>query len=164
MWVLSAVDFLSLFQSTLPTRGSDRATVAEVLRQQISIHAPHEGERPQRSGRRGASLEFQSTLPTRGSDRRLPRLPQPATHFNPRSPRGGATRRQLQRLGAHRFQSTLPTRGSDVDRAARLHRSAFQSTLPTRGSDQHILVSVVAGADISIHAPHEGERPRSASS
>ncbi len=34
----------------------------------------------------------------------------------------------------------------------------FQSTLPTRGSDL-VEFFVLAGSNISIHAPHEGERP-----
>ena len=37
-----------VFQSTLPTRGSDgRRAMEKILRSEISIHAPHEGERPQ---------------------------------------------------------------------------------------------------------------------
>ena len=35
----------------------------------------------------------------------------------------------------------------------------FQSTLPTRGSDSDI-VNLSLTLVISIHAPHEGERPR----
>ena len=79
----------------------------------ISIHAPHEGERlllcacvnacvhfNPRSPRGGAthavpcstrSLGFQSTLPTRGSDTRYRRAGGRSCYFNPRSPRGGAT-------------------------------------------------------------------------
>ena len=35
-----------VFQSTLPTRGSDgRRAMEKILRSEISIHAPHEGER-----------------------------------------------------------------------------------------------------------------------
>ena len=58
-----------LFQSTLPTRGSDvkRRIFSGVVC--ISIHAPHEGERP-------------APLPLHGIS---------AANFNPRSPRGGAT-------------------------------------------------------------------------
>ena len=80
----------------------------------ISIHAPHEGERPKGHARDKAARAFQSTLPTRGSDsggsflwlwRKISihaphegerRGSQTGTqtkriHFNPRSPRGGAT-------------------------------------------------------------------------
>ena len=103
------------FQSTLPTRGSDTKAVFSSLSIGISIHAPHEGERP---GVRLANLNpgiFQSTLPTRGSDL----LPVAAVgidlHFNPRSPRGGATlRREHFEPRVRAFQSTLPTRGSDA--------------------------------------------------
>ena len=81
----------------------------------ISIHAPHEGERPTLSlipnTRRKA---FQSTLPTRGSD-----------VFD-------AYDNEF-RLG---FQSTLPTRGSDKDKGRQCRpKGEFQSTLPMRGSD-----------------------------
>ena len=81
----------------------------------ISIHAPHEGERQNRHSVCSGNGGFQSTLPTRGSDQTL-RLPRARRrHFNPRSPRGGAT-----------------------------------------GPDGKPVVTM----DISIHAPHEGERQR----
>ena len=63
------VDADQIFQSTLPTRGSDKLGGQKIqLELWISIHAPHEGER-----RRGEKIKlccniFQSTLPTRGSD------------------------------------------------------------------------------------------------
>ena len=38
-----------LFQSTLPTRGSDVWLVGNSARDGISIHAPHEGERQRKS-------------------------------------------------------------------------------------------------------------------
>ena len=58
------------FQSTLPTRGSDYAAAnALSVAPGISIHAPHEGER--QISHIGLHL---------------------LTHFNPRSPRGGATK------------------------------------------------------------------------
>ena len=103
----------------------------------ISIHAPHEGERLLRL--RGVAVKgaFQSTLPTRGSDLVTDALKGEDTDFNPRSPRGGATQAPRHKGRGQLFQSTLPTRGSD----ARSCSSAvggiagFQSTLPTRGSD-----------------------------
>ena len=104
----------AIFQSTLPTRGSDikffnicgypsisihaphegerhapGAYRLDIIN--ISIHAPHEGERPKYKDHPAVAMLFQSTLPTRGSDL----LPVAAIgidlHFNPRSPRGGAT-------------------------------------------------------------------------
>ena len=104
---------------------------------EVSIHAPHEGERrvcnsayrgvtwfqstlPTRGSDFVESLmalgqsKFQSTLPTRGSDPRHNTQSRPPRGFNPRSPRGGATRHQHKLYISYRmFQSTLPTRGSD---------------------------------------------------
>ena len=104
---------------------------------------------------------FQSTLPTRGSDNHDVSLISPYKNFNPRSPRGGATQTTHHEFDAtYQFQSTLPTRGSD--RLARMCASysppRFQSTLPTRGSDDAETDAVLRLMDISIHAPHEGER------
>ena len=80
------------FQSTLPTRGSDKeAGFADELIENISIHAPHEGERHIMSHVVTKSKKFQSTLPTRGSDDGSGRTSPQRIHFNPRSPRGGAT-------------------------------------------------------------------------
>ena len=125
----------------------------------VSIHAPHEGERLTYTPQTLTEEQFQSTLPTRGSD----------------DYRGGLDRPLIM------FQSTLPTRGSDrcCPGAARtvdvsIHAphegerrrtgatsaagiSLFQSTLPTRGSDVW-LVGNSARDGVSIHAPHEGER------
>ncbi len=82
----------------------------------IASHAPHEGER--RRCCAGAAWTV--------------------AHFNPRSPRGGAT-----------------IAGGLAD----LTRELFQSTLPTRGSDFDRLIAMHTHSRISIHAPHEGERP-----
>ena len=147
------------FQSTLPTRGSDACAHPTPAIGAISIHAPHEGERPSaskssrgqiyfnpRSPRGGAtgsirslcmgSVPFQSTLPTRGSDPCHHPESQTYQHFNPRSPRGGAT-------------------GS----FARIADSAtnFNPRSP-RGGATYISGVVLPLVTISIHAPHEGER------
>ena len=104
----------------------------------VSIHAPHEGERPSNKALLKAEIEFQSTLPTRGSDCR------PHIYGAPH----------------HKFQSTLPTRGSDNQpRPYCSHTRLFQSTLPTRGSDRYNPPRQRTSFDVSIHAPHEGERP-----
>ena len=129
---------VSMFQSTLPTRGSDHAALTADHKLGVSIHAPHEGER--RSPRRSASPALRC--------------------FNPRSPRGGATYQYAYGLYADKvFQSTLPTRGSD---AVRVRASTFGMCFNPRsprggatpvGREQQVL------HDVSIHAPHEGERP-----
>ena len=104
--------------------------------------------------------------------------------FNPRSPRGGATTFALYPCRFYKlFQSTLPTRGSDgafhsvhnknywfqstlptrgSDQSSSKYASQncmFQSTLPTRGSDLPLVTIPCNALDVSIHAPHEGERP-----
>ena len=149
------------FQSTLPTRGSDVDELTKKQKlQQISIHAPHEGERRVRR-RTGGSV---------------------ANNFNPRSPRGGATLAQRSvTVSFATFQSTLPTRGSDKHITyACAYNILFQSTLPTRGSDAvpcggymsmrnfnprsprggatYRIAKILTAYHISIHAPHEGER------
>ena len=103
------------FQSTLPTRGSDGMPRLLPQIPKISIHAPHEGERPTaHKAIKETDFKFQSTLPTRGSD-----VSGTSTRFFP-----------------SRFQSTLPTRGSDRHpTASSIRYKKFQSTLPTRGSD-----------------------------
>ena len=58
----------------------------------VSIHAPHEGERPKFDKSNYSKAKFQSTLPTRGERLRRERF------------------RGILCL----FQSTLPTRGSDT--------------------------------------------------
>ena len=129
---------------------------------------------------------FQSTLPTRGSDSHRISLHRPWTYFNPRSPRGGATviggglpvgriiisihaphegeRQYRHSQNAHimLFQSTLPTRGSDYQSARRRvrQRQNFNPRSP-RGGATIDMKRRPRSASISIHAPHEGERPSS---
>ncbi len=125
------------FNPRSPRGGATAATFFTGGLTLISIHAPHEGERPSAVAARTSLRGFQSTLPTRGSD-------------------GGFL---LSEKAAAEFQSTLPTRGSDI---AAIDDDAewepFQSTLPTRGSDRIPELDALAADNVSIHAPHEGER------
>ena len=147
------------FQSTLPTRGSDylrpraktsntyfnprsprggatRRTRVFYAVSIISIHAPHEGERQEIEFTRTDDTKFQSTLPTRGSDMKRGGLHLRHMHFNPRSPRGGATQgRQKQQAETGYFNPRSPRGGA---------------TRPIDGDPGR--------RQISIHAPHEGER------
>ena len=126
---------------------------------EISIHAPRKGERHSTGYTSAWAIAFQSTLPARGSDAGISELHHGFTHFNPRSPQGGATLcsalalfrlaisihapRKGERPAGYQtskvfstFQSTLPTRGSDPSPCYTcISVSSFQSTLPTRGSD-----------------------------
>ena len=149
------------FQSTLPTRGSD-IPIAHMLlmqyssfnprsprggatlilfhfshiREQVSIHAPHEGERPTWQPTATPALWFQSTLPTRGSDQTSSTSESGGGGFNPRSPRGGAT--MLLNLLMWKMMSFNP-------------RSP-------RGGATDVIAQTGDKNDVSIHAPHEGER------
>ena len=148
-----------MFQSTLPTRGSDFYGKPFVLLPWVSIHAPHEGERP---------LEIYSHLSAQKG-------------FNPRSPRGGATRFCHYREVSYGVSIHAPHEGERRGRTMTQYADAdvsihaphegerrqkflwpnvaykFQSTLPTRGSDAFVPCADCYGG-VSIHAPHEGER------
>ena len=126
------------FQSTLPTRGSDKLNDESHTASNISIHAPHEGERPAGVYDENCEALFQSTLPTRGSDGGAGGGGGRKAHFNPRSPRGGAT-------------------GWDCLR--RWKRVDFNPRSP-RGGATYARTSSAVGFTISIHAPHEGERQK----
>ena len=124
------------FNPRSPRGGATMPAFHNFLDAVISIHAPHEGER------RFIDGHWIHTI----------------FDFNPRSPRGGATSSATVKQSRGIFQSTLPTRGSDeLMLRLSLNIREFQSTLPTRGSD---LIQLVWDyhSDISIHAPHEGER------
>ena len=102
---------------------------------------------------------FQSTLPTRGSDLSMGLGRVRNAHFNPRSPRGGATDTLYKVLAANAISIHAPHEGERRDsREFYILSLRFQSTLPTRGSDMSIFLQQRLW-QISIHAPHEGERP-----
>ena len=173
------------FQSTLPTRGSDYDVLRFRVARQISIHAPHEGERRRapfcpwrsctyfnpRSPRGGATfnslivfvqLEISIHAPHEGERRRAPfDINDLAANFNPRSPRGGATWARLQGTIHRRYFNPRSPRGGATHCCYSIAQFCrrFQSTLPTRGSDGMNLYLCTDYLHISIHAPHEGERP-----
>ena len=147
------------FQSTLPTRGSDEGfRGGSLFVWSISIHAPHEGERHTHS-----------------------KMDMAKNDFNPRSPRGGATGQpamnlQTKGISIHAphegerhnaedsrsmggiFQSTLPTRGSDGLLARRVDMGRHFNPRSPRGGATEAQGYIVHHKQISIHAPHEGER------
>ena len=148
------------FQSTLPTRGSDAQARHPPPCRKISIHAPHEGERPNGAYDAIARDRFQSTLPTRGSDSSPRGMALRLPNFNPRSPRGGATFLSPFSIFPFLISIHAPHEGErryDCGKADGI--CGFQSTLPTRGSDARGGIWFCSRM-ISIHAPHEGERPR----
>ena len=82
-----------IFQSTLPTRGSDATPwptcAAEHRKFQSTL--PTRGSDPVMRSKASLPDRFQSTLPTRGSDEAAQSMKGSILYFNPRSPRGGAT-------------------------------------------------------------------------
>ena len=128
----------SAFQSTLPTRGSD----------------------PFLSPSPFWVFIFQSTLPTRGSDV-LPLLSKIESRISIHAPHEGERQIFCRPYPARSgFQSTLPTRGSD--RGAGIHSASqadFNPRSPRGGATFTIFIIHTRREFISIHAPHEGERP-----
>ena len=128
-----------VFQSTLPTRGSDKfGWHIQILSGTISIHAPHEGER----------LLWDSASPPLTRD------------FNPRSPRGGATRRTLlcffkvSHISIH-----APHEGERRYTAWRFDgANGISIHAPHEGERRQAVIKLAKMLTISIHAPHEGER------
>ena len=151
---------LSMFQSTLPTRGSDKNLGTNLVKAKCFNPRSPRGGATQRSIAYSAyAIGFNPRSPRGGATAPLDTPKVIRTGFNPRSPRGGATR-ILSHSGfsPRKFQSTLPTRGSDSMRFVnKVVAKMFQSTLPTRGSDDCGLGKTLMQL-VSIHAPHEGER------
>ena len=135
------VEPLLQFQSTLPARGATEATIRELRKRAISIHAPRTGSDPAHvhdlTGEatfqstlpaRGATYpdvifdvphdEFQSTLPARGATSTTKAKCQSARYFNPRSPHGERHEQSGILLSPLPFQSTLPARGATTPRRA----------------------------------------------
>ena len=126
-----------LFQSTHPTRGCDGLFGESSRAIAISIHAPHEGVRPE------------------PPDSRLPQV-----YFNPRTPRGGATSPAISSdFSSSHFNPRTPRGGATTSTVSLMVRYPFQSTHPTRGCDDHQRDTHGGVTSISIHAPHEGVRP-----
>ena len=182
-WRLFTSSFrISVFQSTLPTRGSDVAPYSWTPAMVVSIHAPHEGERPERpkchgnttgvsihaphEGERPAaapisstSTTFQSTLPTRGSDASLQSVRHSRRSFNPRSPRGGATTtRAASGTSARCFNPRSPRGGATIAADTYEIECVVSIHAPHEGERLGRGLPFDVGDDVSIHAPHEGER------
>ena len=154
--------FRNLFQSTLPTRGSDAIATLYFCCALRTFQStlPTRGSDSAAPRPRATIAPFQSTLPTRGSDICKAMLKWVRGDISIHAPHEGERPRlQCVAMWTMAFQSTLPTRGSDRYAALQTQRfSKFQSTLPTRGSDGGERLGQRAVFAISIHAPHEGER------
>ena len=151
-----------MFQSTLPTRGSDIVLIAQGIKAvRVSIHAPHEGERqpspPWRRRLKNVSIHapHEGERHYRGGlDRPLIIVSIHAPHEGERQP-SPPWRRRLKNVSIHAphegerpagsaaiaratgsFNPRSPRGGATAGGLADLTRELFQSTLPTRGSDK----------------------------
>ena len=156
MWAM--LEWLTLFQSTLPVGGATELAADWFERFIVSIHAPRGGsdvrcilgsrgsrrfnprspwgERLAAARPRDAPVEFQSTLPVGGATQLRRRWLWLETSFNPRSPWGErhgkhpAARPQGSGVSIH-----APRGGSDdYDGKEIVGLSQFQSTLPVGGA------------------------------
>ena len=122
----------TLFQSTLPLRGTTCPESGREGEEFISIHAPLAGNDANRWIHLLLSIKFQSTLPLRGTTRHGCKPPRPS-----------------------KFQSTLPLRGTTIPFRRLSRFVVFQSTLPLRGTTTSCRTSA-RRKGISIHAPLAG--------
>ena len=148
------------FQSTLPTRGSDRGYgIRQRPAHTISIHAPHEGERRLHEHIQQHDQHFNPRSPRGGATKRLPSPPSEWQDFNPRSPRGGATAgHSAQDVFGHYFNPRSPRGGATDFVDDLLVDGGISIPAPHEGERLIKLRYVEYGVAISIHAPHEGER------
>ena len=101
------------FQSTHPARGCDFLKNFSDFHAQISIHAPREGVRRVPENVIILPLRISIHAPREGVRRGRHKCKRVIFHFNPRTPRGGATYRAVVFAGYASFQSTHPARGCD---------------------------------------------------
>ena len=138
----------------------DAVKVISFANDLISIHAPHEGERRCRNVYAHGIYTFQSTLPTRGSDYKPAVLYIVSWNFNPRSPRGGATSYcNSTTSGTHYFNPRSPRGGATSVTRAQMPYFKISIHAPHEGERHTICINLSTRNSISIHAPHEGERP-----
>ena len=109
------------------------AELAKNLPVDISIHAPHEGVRRDVLAVLPATYHFNPRTP-RGGATCYVYFSRRRKHFNPRTPRGGATLNQAFKQALGLFQSTHPTRGCDFLLPSTLHRRYFNPRTPRGGA------------------------------
>ncbi len=126
------LEFLILFQSTLPARGETINPSCITVIFGISIHSPRKG--------RDFFVKFQTGNPN---------------YFNPLSPQGERPSSYISKIISDVFQSTLPARGETGIMQNFLKYCLFQSTLPARGETSN-LFPVRYIPIISIHSPRKG--------
>ena len=176
-------DGIYTFQSTLPTRGSDFCIFQrQHIAVDVSIHAPHEGERhsgrpcrpdprvvsihaPHEGERHEDSLEALTATnvsihaPHEGERHRRSLTHMCAGEVSIHAPHEGERRKIIYLWwGFKPFQSTLPTRGSDDCSAGWGYAPSCFNPRSPRGGATAVTYTPQTLTVVSIHAPHEGER------
>ena len=108
------------------------------------------------------ACKFQSTLPTRGSDASARAWSGGFGNFNPRSPRGGATRPHCydRAFWYKHFNPRSPRGGATIGQLGKEMAIAHFNPRSPRGGATGMIYNLSFIINISIHAPHEGERRR----
>ena len=160
--LISSNRFKSFISIHAPHEG-ERLKLINDLSDQIciSIHAPHEGERHIAGQARGNFVDISIHAPHEGERRALHFVTSAiALNFNPRSPRGGATIARLPPLGmAYNFNPRSP-RGGATRSACKSKPRYKHISIHAPHEGERPPLSCLSGLhiEISIHAPHEGER------
>ena len=128
-----------IFQSTLPTRGSDPSGLNKrQISRNFNPRSPRGGATRSCSSTVGGIVGFQSTLPTRGSDIVLIAQGIKAIRISIHAPHEGERRYLCQSIKIKKGKISIhaPHEGERLTlNIIRQWSHIFQSTLPTRGSD-----------------------------
>ena len=138
--VLVLVLRLLMFQSTPPTRGTTSDASSRLHLSMFQSTPPTRGTTFLRLGRLLINV-VSIHAPHEGDDTMRRGLMCGCTSFNPRPPRGGRPSFNDSTNAYNLFQSTPPTRGTTAEQTNK-----------------------IASAQVSIHAPHEGDDTRTLSS
>ena len=150
------------FQSTLPTRGSDGQARPQNLKPvYFNPRSPRGGATVLPIYQADSRASFQSTLPTRGSDQLGYPSYTTGSRISIHAPHEGERLTSTApKISRRAFQSTLPTRGSDIILVNPVSYSGYFNPRSPRGGATDYKAKGGLKNNISIHAPHEGERQR----
>ena len=106
---------------------------------------------------------FNPRSPRGGATPSVAHAAQLYANFNPRSPRGGATPQSRRRWrSSYDFNPRSPRGGATASAKEACARCKISIHAPHEGErPQRTRLKGQAAGEISIHAPHEGERPSS---
>ena len=149
----------SSFNPRSPRGGATSVVCAPEQLNQVSIHAPHEGER---LGQIFLSVLLDKVsihAPHEGERHILLRAPFCPWRFNPRSPRGGATFCYSPLCKAKQSFNPRSPRGGATCAPTKSGTAVDVSIhAPHEGERRVCPCACINSSTVSIHAPHEGER------